>query len=100
MEFKQLDHKFIHADILSEPWLVTKHIENRNVYLCLSDIAGWRENIIGYGYKTLRNQLSSVAAHLKRNNCTGIVDYKDPATDLQLLQEFDEFITFLKQDLQ
>ena len=100
LEFKQLNHKFIHADILSEPWLVTKHVKNSNVYLWLSDIAGWRENIIGYGYKTLRNQLSSVAEHLKRNNCIGIVDYKDPATDLQLLQEFDEFITFLKQDIQ
>lgn len=100
LDFKQLEHKFIHADILAEPHRVTKQIKNSKVYLCLSDIAGWRSNIIGYGYKTLRNQLGAVVEHLKKNNCTGIVDYKDPATDLQLLQEFDEFLTFIKQPLQ
>jgi hypothetical protein len=97
VDFKQLNHKFIHADILAEPWLVTKQVKNSNVYLCLSDIAGWRSNVIGYGYKTLRAQLGAVVEHLKKNNCVGIVDYKDPATDLQELQEFDEFLTFLKQ---
>jgi hypothetical protein len=99
LEFKKLKHVFIHADILAEPWMVTKQIKDSNVYLCLSDIAGWRSNVIAYGYKTLRNQLGSVAKHLQKNNCQGIVDYKDPGTDLQLLQEFNEFLTHLATDV-
>lgn len=98
-EFKQLNHVYIHADILAEPWVVTKHIKDSNVYLCLSDIAGWRSNVIAYGYKNLRQQLGSVAKHLQKNNCQGLVDYKDPATDLQLLQEFNDFLIHLDTDL-
>jgi hypothetical protein len=99
LEFKKLNHKFIHADILAEPWAVTKQIKDSNVYLCLSDIAGWRSNVIAYGYKTLRGQLGSVAKHLQKNNCTGLVDYKDPGTDLQLLQTFDDFHVHLNTDI-
>jgi hypothetical protein len=99
LEFKKLNHKFIHADILAEPWAVTKQIKDSNVYLCLSDIAGWRSNVIAYGYKTLRTQLGSVAKHLQKNNCVGLVDYKDPGTDLQLLQTFDNFLVHLNKDL-
>lgn len=99
LEFKQLKHVFIHADILAEPWTVTKQIKDSNVYLCLSDIAGWRSNVIAYGYKTLRNQLGNVVKHLQKNNCQGLVDYKDPGTDLQLLQKFDEFLIHLNTDV-
>jgi len=100
IKFKQIDHKYIHCDILNEPYLVTNQAKNENVYICLSDIAGWRSNLIGNGYLKLRNQLKRVIVSLQENNCKGLVDYKDPGTDLQLLQHFNEFITHVNTPIE
>lgn len=95
-QFKNFDHKYIEADMLDEPYATLNMIQGKNIYICLSDIAGWRNNIIGYGYQNLRNDIIKCLVSIKKRNITGIVDYKDPATDLQMWQYIDEAIDYLK----
>lgn len=97
-KFQKLEHEYVHCDILAEPWLVTNKIRNTKVYLCLSDVAGWRNILISNGYVNLRSRLKQSVSSLKNNGCTGIVDYKDPANDTQLLQSFNEFMTYISDD--
>ena len=39
---------------------VKKLIKGKLIYLCLSDIASWRGNILSYGYKNLRKDIQSI----------------------------------------
>lgn len=95
-QFKNFNHKYIEADMLDEPYATLNMIQGKHIYICLSDIAGWRNNIIGYGYQNLRNDIIKCLVSIRKRGLTGIVDYKDPATDLQMWQEFDKAIDYLK----
>lgn len=98
LKFKSFKHDYIEADMLVDPYATLRLIKSRRIYICLSDIAGWRNNIVGYGYKNLRNNIINCIQEIKNKGITGIVDYKDPGTDLQLWQEFDTAIDFLRRD--
>jgi hypothetical protein len=100
LRFQQVKHTYITCDILTNPEMVTRYAKNRCVYICMSDIAGWRVNLISFGYKLLRQQLSNIATNLQKNNCWGVVDFKDPATDHQDLQDFKYFVEFLKRPIE
>lgn len=93
--FKNFKHDYIEADMLDDPYNALKLVTGKNVYICLSDIAGWRNNIIGYGYKNLRNNISTCVKALSKK-VDGFVDYKDPGTDLQMWQSFNDAIKFLE----
>lgn len=95
-QFKSLNHKYIESDMLDDPYNTLKLIDGKNVYLCLSDIAGWRNNIIGYGYQNLRNNILRCLFAIRKRELNCIVDYKDPATDLQVWQNLNEAIDYLK----
>jgi hypothetical protein len=94
--FKNFKHSYIEADLLDDPWPAIKLINNKRLYICLSDIAGWRNNIIGYGYKNLRNDIAGCIEKLHNKGISGYVDYKDPGTDLQMWQTFEEALAHLK----
>lgn len=93
--FKNFKHDYIEADMLDDPYNVLKLVTGKNVYICLSDIAGWRNNIIGYGYVNLRNNISTCVKTLSIK-VDGFVDYRDPGTDLQMWQTFEDAIIHLK----
>lgn len=95
--FQKLKHTYITCDILAEPFKVTKNLKHRYAYLCMSDIAGWRVNLISFGYRLLREQLGNVLVSLQHNKTNGVVDFKDPATDHQDLQDFNYCLKFLKE---
>jgi hypothetical protein len=100
LEFKMFNHKYITADMLTEPWQVLKLIESdKDIYVCLSDIAGWRNNLLSYGYRALRNDIINCVKTLKVKGYNGLVDYKDPATDLQHWHTFDDAIGYLETDV-
>lgn len=99
-EFKTFNHSYIEADLLDDPWPAIKLINNKRLYICLSDIAGWRNNIIGYGYQTLRNDIAGCIEKLQHRGISGYVDYKDPGTDLQMWQDFNQALEHLKTSLQ
>jgi hypothetical protein len=94
--FKTFNHFYIEADMLVDPYAVVKSISTENIYICLSDIAGWRNNILGYGYQNLRNDIINCLHAITRRGINGIVDYKDPGTDLQLWQSLTAAQEFLK----
>ncbi len=98
-KFKTFDHKYIEADMLDDPWPAIKLINTKRLYICLSDIAGWRNNIISYGYQNLRNDIAGCVSKLSQRGITGYVDYKDPGTDLQMWQGFDEALSYLSKPL-
>lgn len=98
-KFKSFNHHYIEADMLADPYPVIKLITGHNVYLCLSDIAGWRNNILGYGYQNLRNNIIVCLQRLINKGIKGFVDYKDPGTDLQLWQELSIAIEYLKSPI-
>ena len=101
LEFKTFNHKYITADMLTEPWQAIKLIENnKDVYICLSDIAGWRNNLLSYGYRSLRDDISNCVNNLKDKGYNGLIDYKDPATDLQHWHTFDIAIDYLGKNIQ
>ena len=99
--FKNCQHHYILTDILDEPFNVFKLIpaNAKKVYLHLSDIPGWRNNIIGYGCKNLREDIIKCIKPLQRRNIEGIIDYKDPASDLQYWHTFSEVVDHLQQDI-
>jgi len=97
--FKNFKHDYIEADMLEDPYNALKLVTGKNVYICLSDIAGWRNNIIGYGYKNLRNNISTCIKALSKK-VNGFVDYKDPGTDLQMWQSFEYAIKFLETPIE
>ena len=99
--FKNCQHHYISTDILDEPFNVFKLLpaNSKKVYLHLSDIPGWRNNIIGYGCKNLREDIMKCIKPLQRRNIEGIIDYKDPASDLHYWHTFSEAIDHLQQDV-
>jgi hypothetical protein len=97
-KFKHFDHKFLEADMLDDPYNVLNQVTGKNIYLCLSDIAGWRNNIISYGYQNLRNNILKCLFSIRKKELNCIVDYKDPATDLQVWQDLDTAINHLKSE--
>jgi hypothetical protein len=99
--FKNCQHHYISTDILDEPFNVFKLLPTnaKKVYLHLSDIPGWRNNIIGYGCKNLREDIMNCLRPLQRRNIEGIIDYKDPASDLQYWHTFSEAVNHLQQDV-
>jgi hypothetical protein len=99
LKFKSCNHKYIEADMLTDPYAAIKLISSKTIYLCLSDIAGWRNNIMTYGYKNLRNDILSCITAIKNKNIDGFVDYKDPGTDLQMWQSFTAAIEHLNTDI-
>ena len=101
-QFQTFDHQWIHADMLDRDGTISvkKLIKGKLIYLCLSDIASWRGNILSYGYKNLRKDIQSSISILLKNNIAGMIDYKDPGTDHQLLQNFDQAISYLNLPLE
>ena len=99
--FKNCQHYFISTDILEEPFNVFKLIpkHTKKVFLHLSDIPGWRNNIVGYGCKNLREDIMNCIRPLQRRNIDGVIDYKDPASDLQYWQTFSDCVTHLQEDI-
>lgn len=97
-KFRKCKHEYIAVDMLDDPFPVLNLIKTRNVYLCLSDIAGWRNNIISYGYLNLRNDILKCLFSIRKRGFSCVVDYKDPATDLQKWQTLEEAIHYLKSD--
>lgn len=95
-QFKTFDHKYVEADLLDDPLPAIKLIDTKRLYICLSDIAGWRNNIISYGYQNLRNDIAGCIEKLHQRGITGYVDYKDPGTDLQMWQEFADALNYLQ----
>lgn len=98
-KFQSFTHKYIETDMLTDPYPAIKLIDKKDVYLCLSDIAGWRNNIMTYGYKNLRNDIATCIKNIKNKGINGYVDYKDPGTDIQMWQTFDSAIEHLKTDI-
>jgi hypothetical protein len=99
-QFQTFDHQWIYADMLDLDGCnnVKKLIKGKTSYLCLSDIAGWRSNILSYGYKNLRTSIKKSILQIKNKTIQGIVDYKDPGTDRQLWQNFDQAINYLTSE--
>lgn len=99
--FKNCQHHYISTDILDEPFNVFKLLpaNSKKVYLHLSDIPGWRNNIIGYGCKNLREDIMKCVKPLQRRNIEGIIDYKDPASDLHYWHTLSEAVDHLQQDV-
>jgi hypothetical protein len=75
---------------------VRKLIQGKNVYICLSDIAGWRNNVLGYGYKNLRKGIINTINGLLAKGYNGLVDYKDPGTDIQHVQNLSVCVNYLE----
>jgi hypothetical protein len=99
-EFQACDHRYVAADMLSDPWMATKFVQgDKKIYVCLSDIAGWRNNLIAYGYRSLRDDIINCVKNLKAKGHDGLIDYKDPATDLQFWHTFDDAIAYLEKNL-
>lgn len=92
LKFQRQTHTYQKGDMLdkNDCFSIIKHIKGKNVYLCLSDIAGWRNNILGYGYKNLRGNISFIVKELLTRGINGVVDYKDPGTDTQYIDSFNE----------
>lgn len=95
-KFKLFNHSYVEADLLDDPLPAINLIKNKKLYICLSDIAGWRNNIISYGYQNLRNDILGCIEKLRNKGIDGFVDYKDPGTDLQMWQSFEDAVKFLK----
>ncbi len=97
LQFKGMEHVYTECDMLEQDsvFKIRKMIRGPNVYLCLSDIAGWRNNVLGYGHVNLRNDIITIVKNLKNKNFDGVVDYKDPGTDLQHVQNFSTCIDYL-----
>ena len=91
LKFQQQDHAYIVGDMLDldDAVRVRKLVVKQNVYLCLSDIAGWRNNILGYGHHNLRKNIATTVKCFTGKGYKGLVDYKDPGTDIQHLQNLD-----------
>jgi len=98
-KFKTFDHKYIEADLLDDPMPVIREIDSKRLYICLSDIACWKNNIISYGYKNLRSNIATCIEKLQQKNINGYIDYKDPGTDLQMWQEFDHALIYLRKEI-
>jgi len=99
LKFQNFNHKYIEADMLTDPYAAIRLIDKKDIYLCLSDIAGWRNNIMTYGYKNLRYDIINCIQNIKNKGVNGYVDYKDPGTDIQMWQSFDHAIEHLKTDI-
>lgn len=99
LKFKSYNHAYIATDMLTDPWPAIKLVQTKNVYICLSDIAGWRNNIISYGCKNLRQDIATCIKALTNKGVNGYLDYKDPASDLQQWQSFTDAIAYLEQPI-
>jgi len=99
-KFQQFEHHYIQADMLEldDSIQVRKLIKGKNVYICLSDIAGWRNNILGYGYKNLRKGIINTVNGLIAKGFHGLVDYKDPGTDIQHVQNLSVCVDYLENN--
>lgn len=102
MEFQNFEHYYFHLDILNE---IDDHIselseitKEKNVYFCLSDVAAWRMNLLGYRVKNLRLEMLHSITSLVIKKQNSIIDYKDPATDLQHIHTFDDALNTLSSD--
>ena len=105
--FQSKQHSYLETDLLDNPHELSKLVKHGDVYLWLSDIAGWRSNILGYGFKNLKLKLADIIKCLQDKNLNGYVDVKDPASDLQLfyklatarqyfeITDYDESIEFM-----
>lgn len=98
--FKKLDHDYILIDMLdtNEIWRINQLILDEPTYLCLSDIALWRSNIIGYGFDNLTNSLENVVISLSKKTSNLVVDYKDPKSDLQYLHTAKDCLETFKNE--
>lgn len=96
IEFQKINHSYVESDVLEDPRPIIELIKTKNLYLCLSDVAGWRNNMLGYGIKNLRTNIASCLEKINNNNISGYIDFKDPKTDQQMWQTINEAILFLK----
>ena len=100
-KYRNKSHKFVTGDILSNPkdilWDTRYHGLERT-YLWLSDIASWRINVLAFGMRTLRSQLTNVIKFLLNKSLTGVVDFRDTVSDAQLFKDFEDAVRFLQLD--
>jgi hypothetical protein len=101
LKFQKFNHHYIQADMLEldDSIQVRKLIQGKNVYICLSDIAGWRNNVLGYGYKNLRKGIINTINGLLAKGYNGLVDYKDPGTDIQHVQNLSVCVNYLENHI-
>lgn len=90
-EFQTYDHDYITVDMFEQESLnkIGKMIKGENIYLCLSDIAGWRNNMVCHGYKNLRRNVFDIVKSFNDQNFEGMVDYKDPGSDGHHLEKIE-----------
>lgn len=99
--FQNHQHFYFNIDLLdcaNEVRSISNIVGDKKVYISLSDIGSWRMNLLGYGISYLRNQMEFSVRSIVRNKEFSIVDYKDPATDLQYLHSFNDTISTLNSD--
>lgn len=98
-KFQNLKHFYFHLDILNDiddnKSSLVKIIEDKSVYFCLSDVSGWRMNLLGYRVTNLRSEMIYAVKSLIKNQDMSIIDYKDPATDLHYLHTVNDAIKTL-----
>jgi hypothetical protein len=101
-EFQNFQHFYFNLDILNDinnnKNSLLNIIQQKNVYLCLSDVAGWRINLLGYRVSTLRSEMSFAISSLIKNTNGALIDYKDPATDHQYLHNYEDALKTLSSD--
>lgn len=95
-EFKSLDKKFIHTDLLENPWPFLKELKGKSLYICLSDIGGWKNNIISFGLKNICDQMINVLLEIEKRSKLCFVDYKNPKNDIQSFHSLREAVHYLE----
>jgi hypothetical protein len=100
-DFQNFDHEYFHLDILDDRDIIFKisqSVKNYKTYFSLSDVAAWRMNLLGYSVQDLRNNMLFAITSIIQNRESSIIDYKDPATDIQHLHLYQDSIQNLSSD--
>lgn len=100
-DFQHKDHFYINADILSDRdkiFEISKILKNAKTYFSMSDVAGWRMNLLGYSIQGLRDSMKFAVWAILKNREKSIIDYKDPATDLHYLHTYQDAMNNLNSN--
>lgn len=101
LEFQKKEHSYIQADILSDRdkiVQISKRVYNDKTYFSMSDVAGWRMNLLGYSIQGLRDNMKFAISTIVKNKDNSVIDYKDPATDCHYLHTYQDALTHLNSN--